>query len=180
MIGAYPFSQKAALKRDGDQLTASPAYSADVSIFSWVRRLANTQAPANPRLGLWRMLANAPTVYPLARPKRGQLFLPRAGRVLEPDVRLLRSRRRSGSQGLSPSPSVADTSRRKCKVKTGLKAIRKLRIRRDCCGQDLIEYALMAGLVAVTAGAIIPGVSTSISKIFSKVASVVTAAASQS
>jgi len=39
-------------------------------------------------------------------------------------------------------------------------------------GQDLIEYALMAGFVAVAAGAIMPGVATSISQIFSKVASV--------
>jgi len=44
-------------------------------------------------------------------------------------------------------------------------------------GQDLIEYALMAGFVAVAAGAIMPGVSTSISTIFSKVASAMTSAA---
>ena len=43
-------------------------------------------------------------------------------------------------------------------------------------GQDLIEYALMAGFVAVSAGAIMPGVATSISKIFSKVASVLSSA----
>jgi len=48
----------------------------------------------------------------------------------------------------------------------------------DTKGQDLIEYALMAGFVAVAAGAIMPGVSTSISTIFSKVASVMTRAAS--
>ena len=53
----------------------------------------------------------------------------------------------------------------------------KLRIWRDNRAQDLIEYALMAGFVAVAAGAIMPGVSTSISRIFSKVASVMTAAA---
>jgi Flp pilus assembly pilin Flp len=41
-------------------------------------------------------------------------------------------------------------------------------------GQDLIEYALMAGFVAVAAGAIMPGVSTNISTIFSKVGSVLT------
>ncbi len=46
-------------------------------------------------------------------------------------------------------------------------------------GQDLIEYALMAGFVAVAAGAIMPGVATSISTIFSQVASVMTAASSQ-
>ena len=46
----------------------------------------------------------------------------------------------------------------------------------DESGQDLIEYALMAGFVAVAAGAIMPGVSTSVSEIFSKVGSVMTSA----
>jgi len=54
----------------------------------------------------------------------------------------------------------------------------KLRIWKDRRGQDLIEYALMAGFVAVAAGAIMPGVATSISTIFSKVASVMSAASS--
>ena len=40
---------------------------------------------------------------------------------------------------------------------------------KDTRGQDLIEYSLMAGFVAVAAGAIMPGVSSNISKIFSKV-----------
>ena len=43
-------------------------------------------------------------------------------------------------------------------------------------GQDLIEYALLAGFVAVTAGAIMPGVVNDISTIFSKVQSILTAA----
>jgi pilus assembly protein Flp/PilA len=60
------------------------------------------------------------------------------------------------------------------------KLIWRVRIWQDTQGQDLIEYALMAGFVAVAAGAIMPGVASSISKIFSKVASVMTAAASQS
>jgi Flp pilus assembly pilin Flp len=55
-----------------------------------------------------------------------------------------------------------------------------VRIGLDTKGQDLIEYALMAGFVAVAAGAIMPGVATSISTIFSEVASVMTGAASQS
>ncbi len=50
---------------------------------------------------------------------------------------------------------------------------------KDTRGQDLIEYSLMAGFVAVAAGAIMPGVSSNISKIFSKVGSVMTAASSQ-
>jgi pilus assembly protein Flp/PilA len=53
--------------------------------------------------------------------------------------------------------------------------LRKLHIRwRETSGQDLIEYALMAGFVAVATGAIMPGVSTSVSTIFSKVASIMT------
>ena len=53
------------------------------------------------------------------------------------------------------------------------------RIRKDNRGQDLIEYALMAGFVAVAAGAIMPGVADSISTIFSKVQSTMSLAATQ-
>ena len=55
----------------------------------------------------------------------------------------------------------------------------KLGILTNTSGQDLIEYALMAGFVAVAAGALMPGIATSISHIFSKAASVMTEAASQ-
>ena len=57
--------------------------------------------------------------------------------------------------------------------------ILRLRAIRDTRGQDLIEYALMAGFVAVAAGAIMPGVADSISTIFSKVASVMASASTQ-
>jgi len=57
--------------------------------------------------------------------------------------------------------------------------ILKLKIWKDTRGQDLIEYALMAGFVAVAAGAIMPNVATSISTIFSKIATVMSQAASQ-
>jgi pilus assembly protein Flp/PilA len=57
--------------------------------------------------------------------------------------------------------------------------ILRIIIWKDTRGQDLIEYALMAGFVAVAAGAIMPGVSTSISRIFSKIGSVMVNAASQ-
>jgi Flp pilus assembly pilin Flp len=46
-------------------------------------------------------------------------------------------------------------------------------------GQDLIEYALMAGFVVVAAGAVAPGVASSISTIFRQVATVMTAPAPQ-
>ena len=53
-----------------------------------------------------------------------------------------------------------------------------LQIWKDRKGQDLIEYALMAGFVAVAAGAIMPGVASSINVVFSKVNSVMIEAAS--
>jgi len=65
-------------------------------------------------------------------------------------------------------------------MKPLINVVWKLRIWRDTHAQDLIEYALMAGFVAVAAGSIMPGVSTSISRIFSKVASTMTAAAATS
>ena len=60
-----------------------------------------------------------------------------------------------------------------------LKTVAKLQISKDTRGQDLIEYALMAGFVAVAAGAIMPGVASSISVIFSKVASTMSRSATQ-
>ena len=57
--------------------------------------------------------------------------------------------------------------------------ILKIKALRDHRGQDLIEYALMAGFVAVAAGAVMPGVASSISTIFSKVGSVMADASTQ-
>ena len=59
------------------------------------------------------------------------------------------------------------------------KIILKLKSLKDTRGQDLIEYALMAGFVAVAAGAVMPGVASSISTIFSQVASVMSVASTQ-
>lgn len=58
------------------------------------------------------------------------------------------------------------------------KLLLQARIWKDTRGQDLIEYALMAGFVAVAAGAVMPGVATQISTIFSKIESLLTTAAS--
>ena len=52
-----------------------------------------------------------------------------------------------------------------------------IKIWKDKRGQDLIEYALMAGFVAVAAGAIMPGVASSINIVFSKVNSIMIDAA---
>ena len=54
-----------------------------------------------------------------------------------------------------------------------------LMIWKDQAGQDLIEYALMAGFVAVAAGALMPSVSTNISTIFSKIESSMSSASTQ-
>jgi pilus assembly protein Flp/PilA len=48
----------------------------------------------------------------------------------------------------------------------------KLRVLKETRGQDLIEYALMAGFVAVAAGVVIPSVTIDVSQIFSRVTSV--------
>ena len=52
-----------------------------------------------------------------------------------------------------------------------------LNLMRDERGQDMVEYALLAGFIAVAAGAILPGISDNISTIFSRMGSVVAAAA---
>ncbi len=51
------------------------------------------------------------------------------------------------------------------------------KIWKDDRGQDLVEYALMAGFVAVAAGAMLPNVSNSISTIFSQIQSLLSTAA---
>jgi pilus assembly protein Flp/PilA len=50
------------------------------------------------------------------------------------------------------------------------------RMRLDLRGQDLIEYALMARVVAVASAAVLPSATTSINTVFSKVSSVLSAA----
>ena len=46
-----------------------------------------------------------------------------------------------------------------------------MRLLGDERGQDMVEYALLTGFVAVAAGATIPDISSQISTIFSKMAS---------
>jgi pilus assembly protein Flp/PilA len=64
-------------------------------------------------------------------------------------------------------------------MKKMIKLAYRLRIWKDTKGQDLIEYALMAGFVAVAAGAIMPNVATQVETIFSKVNNQLSAAAAQ-
>ena len=42
---------------------------------------------------------------------------------------------------------------------------------KDTSGQDMVEYALIAGFVAVAAGVFVPDISASVSTIFSRLAS---------
>jgi Flp pilus assembly pilin Flp len=51
-------------------------------------------------------------------------------------------------------------------------------LRRSCSGQDLIEYALMAALIATGVVTMSPAVATSFADILSKVNSVVVVAGS--
>jgi Flp pilus assembly pilin Flp len=59
------------------------------------------------------------------------------------------------------------------------KLIRRARALSATGGQDLIEYALMAGFVAMTAGALMPAVSNGLCTMFSQFAAVLTDAAAQ-
>ena len=52
-----------------------------------------------------------------------------------------------------------------------------LRLLKDKKGQDMVEYALLAGFIAVAAGALLPTISDNISTIFSRMGSVVSASA---
>ena len=48
----------------------------------------------------------------------------------------------------------------------------KLRIFQDTRGQELVEYALVAGFLACTCGAFVPDIGSSVVTVFSKVISV--------
>ena len=49
------------------------------------------------------------------------------------------------------------------------------RLWHDTQGQDLVEYALMVGMVAVAAVAAMPSLTSTLSTVFSKIGSTVTA-----
>lgn len=55
------------------------------------------------------------------------------------------------------------------------KRILKADFWRDCQGQDLVEYALMAGMVAVAAVAAMPTLSSTVTNVFSKIGSLISA-----
>jgi Flp pilus assembly pilin Flp len=56
----------------------------------------------------------------------------------------------------------------------------RLQIWRDRHGQDLIEYAMIGGFIAVVSGMFMPNVSKDVSMIFSKIASTMTGSAATS
>jgi len=49
------------------------------------------------------------------------------------------------------------------------------RLWKDIRGQDLVEYALAAGMVAVAAVAAMPALSATVNNVFNKIASIVEA-----
>jgi len=49
----------------------------------------------------------------------------------------------------------------------------KLSVWKDTSGQDLVEYALAAGLVAVAAVACMPGLSGTVNNVFTKIGSII-------
>ncbi len=53
------------------------------------------------------------------------------------------------------------------------KCFLRLQVWKDTSGQDLVEYALAAGMVAVAAVACMPALSTVVSNVFSKIATII-------
>jgi Flp pilus assembly pilin Flp len=51
------------------------------------------------------------------------------------------------------------------------RALWRLAIWREECGQDLVEYALLAGLIAVTSGIVAPAMADDMSTIYSRLSS---------
>ena len=58
------------------------------------------------------------------------------------------------------------------------KKILQLAIWKDQRGQDMVEYALLAGFITIAAGALFPPIDQSISTIFSRVNSLLTGSVS--
>ena len=51
--------------------------------------------------------------------------------------------------------------------------ILRLQVWKDTSGQDLVEYALAAGLVAVAAVACMPGLSGTVNNVFTKIGAII-------
>lgn len=48
-----------------------------------------------------------------------------------------------------------------------------IRLARDKAGQDLIDYALIAGFLALAAGAVMPSIAAILAKIFGEISSAI-------
>lgn len=49
----------------------------------------------------------------------------------------------------------------------------QLQVWKDTNGQDLVEYALAAGMVAVAAVACMPGLSTTVNNVFTRISNLI-------
>jgi pilus assembly protein Flp/PilA len=53
--------------------------------------------------------------------------------------------------------------------------LRQSKVWKDCRGQDLVEYALMAGVVAVAAVAVLPPLGATLQSVFTKIEGMIAA-----
>ncbi|HEY2016296.1 MAG TPA: Flp family type IVb pilin [Bryobacteraceae bacterium] len=60
-------------------------------------------------------------------------------------------------------------------MKNMINRVSRLEFWKDTQGQDLVEYALMAGMVAVAAVAAMPTLSTTITSVFTKISGIIDA-----
>jgi Flp pilus assembly pilin Flp len=56
-------------------------------------------------------------------------------------------------------------------MKKVVRFLRQFAVWRDCRGQDMVEFALLVGLVAVASGLFLPGVADSVDAIYSRISS---------
>jgi pilus assembly protein Flp/PilA len=56
-------------------------------------------------------------------------------------------------------------------MKTLVRQVWRFALLRDCRGQDMIEYALLVGFIAVAVGALSPALADSMTLIYSRLAS---------
>jgi Flp pilus assembly pilin Flp len=70
--------------------------------------------------------------------------------------------------------ALVERERERKPMRKMLHSLVRLRIWSDQLGQDLIEYAMIGGFIAVVSGMFMPNVSKDVSMIFSKIASTMT------
>jgi pilus assembly protein Flp/PilA len=85
----------------------------------------------------------------------------------------MRSAGQSARCDKQPAADRQRTKRSEIAMNWLYKKVIQLQIWKDEHGQDLVEYALAAGMVAVAAVAAMPTLSTTVQKVFDKISTII-------